>query len=317
MKKYDEENKPLLSGRIQQAEHKPLLSGRIQQADKQYRDFHDALNDYHDAKSFLVHTINDEAEPLWTEFVLGFFLWWVFPFFRANVDSHPHHDASQLEYYQHVYHTFKGSDVTLNVYNYGPLLYSNGIASKAFKACIALLMQILLTTCISVGLFRQDNPDPDGVWADISDVEVNIVVIAVVSSFLLIFSVRDQFRTALISSRFYAWYPEIYGDSWFMFLLESWSNMGLSLYLFFLNAVVILISENAIDAVLNSVAIFFIAEVDEYLIPDYSSDDTVEHQFVMQLFRHYCARSREVGVEFDRVEDKVDDHEGMLFRKMG
>jgi hypothetical protein len=305
----DEEGKPLL-----------LASKAIEFADKKYREFYDALDDFHGSKSALVRTINEEAEPTWIEFVLACFTFPFFPFFRLWSDPHPKHDPAQVDYYQHVYHTFKGSDVQLNAYNYVYLLYCNGTFRKAMKAFLGLVLQILLTAMISLGLFRQLDFDDEqstaqGVYGDIADSPIDIRIIAVASSILLLFSVRDQFRVALISSRFYAWYPEIYGDYWFMFLLEAWSNMGLSLYLFYLNAIIVLVSEDATDAILNSVAIFFVAEVDEYLIPDYSSDDTIEHLFVLELFRHYCANAI-TGVDFSRIEDKVDDHEGTFFRKM-
>ena len=87
------------------------------------------------------------------------------------------------------------------------------------------------------------------------------------------------------------------------------------MYLFFLNAIIILTSEDATDAVLNSVAIFFVAEVDEYLIPDYNSDDTVENFFVMELFRHYCQRNPEVGVDFESTVDEVKAAGNIIWRK--
>ena len=80
------------------------------------------------------------------------------------------------------------------------------------------------------------DPENEGIWADIGDVETDIIVIAVVSSVLLLFSVQSQFKIALISSRFYAWYPEIYGDSWLMFLLECWFSLSLYIDLYKCNS---------------------------------------------------------------------------------
>jgi hypothetical protein len=83
------------------------------------------------------------------------------------------------------------------------------------------------------------------------------------------------------------------------------SNFGLSLYLLVLNVLIVLTSENVTDAVLNSVAIFFIAEVDEFVVPGYAGDETQDNMFAVELFRHYCYFSKEENVDFEEVKREL------------
>ena len=205
----------------------PLVSGSVEDTAAKYQQFHDALSDFHDEKSAFMRTIGNDAEPKPIEFLFAASFFWCFPFFRRTFDARPDHSPDEIEYYQHIYHTYFSSDITPNSYNQVFLNYCSNTVWKGFIALVGWILQISLTVTISLGLFLGlDNEQDDTnttVWQDVADVDLNIMIIGIASSILLLFSVRDQFRGALISSRFYAWYPEIYGSYWFIFLLEGLS----------------------------------------------------------------------------------------------
>jgi len=283
-------------------EESGLLSNRFDDAGVKYHEFFEELSDYHEKTNSLIRTVDNEAEPPPKEYILAFLFFWCWPFFRQWYEGRPARDPTQILYYQQAYHDFKSGDLTINTFSSVPLNYCKSNFQKSLKSLIGLTIQLALTITISVSMFGGSKSD-ENVWHDITNTTAQVVVVTISSSVLLLFAVRDQFRGTLVSSRFFSWHNEIYGSFWFLFLVEAWSNFGLSIYLFFLNILVVQTSEDAVNAVLNSVAIFFIAQVDEYLVPDYRSDESKDNQFAVELFHHYCHQNKEAGVNFKEIED--------------
>mmetsp|Transcript_32162 Transcript_32162/g.44081 ORF Transcript_32162/g.44081 Transcript_32162/m.44081 type:complete len:336 (+) Transcript_32162:16-1023(+) len=298
----------------------PLLTAKAKEAGQKYQEFLDSCEEYHEKTNALLRTIDDEAEPPAIDYIIAALLFWCYPFYRRWRDHAKKKDPKKLETYQHAFHTWSSCDLTLNAYNFVALTYCKSNFQKGFKALCGIAIQLTFAVSISMYLFTPsryiemvDDDDLGSeiketdslIWQDAKEADLYIILITIASSVLILFSIRDEFRSALVSSRFFSWYPELYGSYWLMFLLEAWSSFGLSLYLFVLNAIVVLTSGDATDAVLNSVAVFFIAEVDEYLVSDYRGEETEDHLFCVELFRHYCYHNPEIGVDLDSLKNIV------------
>ncbi len=187
-------------------------------------------------------------------------------------------------------HTFEDKSININLWNY--CLKSCSTNLRCFiVGFFTLICQFVMTGILMYDLINDFNPN----------YEITIVLITIFSTIISILYSYDTFTSLWHSIPLYKFLIKIYTDYpeleltnneknflyyknrninmtlWtirYNFVADCLSNGLLPLLIPFINIFIILNSESVVDSILNSVAIFFIIQIDEelYTVTDYESD---------------------------------------------
>ena len=205
-------------------------------------------------------------------------------------------------------HTFEDKSINGNLWNY--CLRSVTVSSKSTViGLFTLICQYLMTIALIYSII-------DDYKASKDTVVILITIISTIISFLYSYDTLHSFVNSIPLYRFlltiYSDFPEITlqkekrdlvfyknrninmnkGIIKYNFICDFLSNFILPIIIPFINIFIILNSESIIDAILNSVAIFFIIQIDEelYSRTDYESDQmsiNFTRWILSNVFCHY------------------------------
>jgi hypothetical protein len=205
-------------------------------------------------------------------------------------------------------HTFEDKSINENLWNYS--LRSVSVSCKSTViGLFTLICQYLMTIALIYSII-------DDYEASKDTVVILITIISTIISFLYSYDTLHSFVNSIPLYRFlltiYSDFPEITLQKEerdlvfyknrninmkksiikYNFVCDFLSNFILPLIIPFINIFIILNSESIIDAILNSVAIFFIIQIDEelYSRTDYESDQmsiNFTRWILSNIFCHY------------------------------
>lgn len=199
-------------------------------------------------------------------------------------------------------------DHEYNIFEYAYLATDSSWRTRAMAYTAATIQITFLTTLIWYNVFEQGViVTPEEGFFD------EVAVIMVVSTVLIAITVRSQFQESV---RFNRTIREMTQTNIFS---RRWNNIFLALNLlinqvvciciFFFNIYFILVSDTPTEAVLNSVALAFIIEIDDYFKPNWD-DDTIEDAtaqvlkyFVMEPFSEEEVVVHREGLSILNLED--------------
>ena len=217
---------------------------------------------------------------------------------KDKIDTKTEEYDSDLEYtifrliifmFQYL-HTFEDKSININLWNYS--LKSCSISQRCFIIGIfTLLSQYVMIGCLLYHLMINFEANYD----------TSIILITIFSTIISLLYSYDTFNSFWNSIPLYRFliliykeYPELQLSSYeknllyyknrninmtlnhiiFNFIADMLSNGLLPIMIPFINIFIILNSENVVESILNSIAIFFIIQIDEelYTVTDYESD---------------------------------------------
>jgi hypothetical protein len=217
---------------------------------------------------------------------------------KEKIDTKTEEYDSDLEYtifrliifmFQYL-HTFEDKSININLWNYS--LKSCSISQRCFIIGIfTLLSQYVMIGCLLYHLMINFEANYD----------TSIILITIFSTIISLLYSYDTFNSFWNSIPLYRFliliykeYPELQLSSYeknllyyknrninmtlnhiiFNFIADMLSNGLLPIMIPFINIFIILNSENVVESILNSIAIFFIIQIDEelYTVTDYESD---------------------------------------------
>ena len=217
---------------------------------------------------------------------------------KEKIDTKTEEYDSDLEYtifrliifiFQYL-HTFEDKSININLWNYS--LKSCSISQRCFIIGIfTLLSQYVMIGCLLYHLMINFEANYD----------TSIILITIFSTIISLLYSYDTFNSFWNSIPLYRFliliykeYPELQLSSYeknllyyknrninmtlnhiiFNFIADMLSNGLLPIIIPFINIFIILNSENVVESILNSIAIFFIIQIDEelYTVTDYESD---------------------------------------------
>ena len=217
---------------------------------------------------------------------------------KEDIDINTEEYDSDLEYtifrlvvfmFQYL-HTFEDKSININLWNYS--LKSCTISYRCFIIGIfTLLSQYVMIGCLLYHLMINYEANYD----------TSIILITIFSTIISLLYSYDTFNSFWNSIPLYKFLIKIYKDYpelelnkternliyykqrninmslihiIYNFIADMLSNGILPLIIPFINIFIILNSENVVESILNSIAIFFIIQIDEelYTVTDYESD---------------------------------------------
>lgn len=217
---------------------------------------------------------------------------------KDKIDTKTEEYDSDLEYtifrliifmFQYL-HTFEDKSININLWNYS--LKSCSISQRCFIIGIfTLLSQYVMIGCLLYHLMINFEANYDTTI-------ILITIFSTIISLLYSYDTFNSFWNSIPLYRFliliYKEYPELQLSSYeknllyyknrninmtlnhiiFNFIADMLSNGLLPIIIPFINIFIILNSENVVESILNSIAIFFIIQIDEelYTVTDYESD---------------------------------------------
>ena len=174
------------------------------------------------------------------------------------------------------------------------------------RAILAFVIQIGFFLCLVIYNIFEDRvyvtPDEDGFYL--------VVLILIMSCTLFLSEIRRQYLDAKDFNEVMLRLSENYRDRRIWIWINYGVNGILGVLVFFFNIYFILVSDDPTEAVLNSVALAFIIEIDDVFKPNWN--ESTKEDGLAEILKHYIIED----IRVDDINVKVSGRQRVFDRDM-
>jgi len=205
---------------------------------------------------------------------------------------------------------FENKSINVNMWNYS--LRTLTVSSKyLYLGIITIFSQLSWLTILAYNIITEYNPNFDDLILIVTTLSS---LISVLYSFDTIQSFYNSFFFYKFTYTLYNDFPKLYGNKYILywnFTADFMSNCLIPFIMPFLNFFIVLHSDSVLDAILNSMAIFFIIHIDEelYTRTTYENETDMKNyvkKIISTLYDHFTPTfSPNFTYEYESEHNKI------------